>query len=116
MLQQFYKQSRDDAKAIKVLQETAGLEYNEALQYHVVIRENNRIIPRNLDKAVEEREELKHAATMLMQDRILRCPYCKSSNVKKISFTGKAVSVGTLGLISNKIGKQWHCNNCKSDF
>lgn len=46
----------------------------------------------------------------------LHCPYCKSTNVKKISFTGKALSVGTLGILSKKIGKQWHCNNCKSDF
>lgn len=46
----------------------------------------------------------------------VHCPYCKSTNVKKISFTGKALSVGTLGILSKKIGKQWHCNNCKSDF
>lgn len=46
----------------------------------------------------------------------VHCPYCKSTNVKKISLTGKALSVGTLGILSKKIGKQWHCNNCKSDF
>ena len=46
----------------------------------------------------------------------VHCPYCKSTNVKKISFTGKALSVGTLGILSKKIGKQWHCNNGKSDF
>lgn len=46
----------------------------------------------------------------------LHCPYCKSTNVKKISLTGKALSIGTLGILSKKIGKQWHCNNCKSDF
>lgn len=44
------------------------------------------------------------------------CPYCNSTNIKKLSFTKKAISIGGLGILSNKIGKQWHCNNCKSDF
>lgn len=44
------------------------------------------------------------------------CPYCKSANVSKISTLSRAVSVELLGLASSKVGKQWHCNNCKSDF
>lgn len=44
------------------------------------------------------------------------CPYCKSTNVSKISTLGRSVSVGLFGLGSSKIGKQWHCNGCKSDF
>ena len=44
------------------------------------------------------------------------CPYCKSSNVSKISTLSRAVSVELLGLASGKVGKQWHCNSCKSDF
>ena len=45
-----------------------------------------------------------------------KCPYCQSADVKKISTAGRAVSVGLFGLASKKIGKQWHCNKCKSDF
>lgn len=44
------------------------------------------------------------------------CPYCKSTNVKKISGAGKAASIIGFGLFSKKIGKQWYCNNCKSYF
>lgn len=44
------------------------------------------------------------------------CPYCKSSNVRKIGAGGRLVSVGMLGLAGSKVGKQWHCNNCNSDF
>lgn len=44
------------------------------------------------------------------------CPFCKSSNVKKISGSSKAVSVALWGLFSQKVKKQWHCNNCGSDF
>lgn len=46
----------------------------------------------------------------------VHCPYCNSTNVNKISSTKKAMSVIGFGILSNKIGKQWHCNNCKSDF
>ena len=44
------------------------------------------------------------------------CPYCKSTNTKKISGTSRFMSTGIFGLASGKIGKQWHCNSCKSDF
>lgn len=44
------------------------------------------------------------------------CPYCKSTNVKKISTTSRVVSTGLFGLASKKIGKQFHCNGCGLDF
>lgn len=45
------------------------------------------------------------------------CPYCHSKNTKKISGISKAGSVALLGVFAvGKVGKQWHCNNCKSDF
>lgn len=47
---------------------------------------------------------------------IVMCPYCKSTNVVKLSMLGKVVSVEVLGAASNKIGKQWHCNDCDSNF
>ena len=50
------------------------------------------------------------------QSRRVTCPYCKSINVKKIGQLNRTVSTGLFGLGSKKIGKQWHCNNCGSDF
>lgn len=50
------------------------------------------------------------------QNNAVTCPYCKSTNVTKISTAGRVLSVGLFGLGSSKVGKQWHCNNCKSDF
>lgn len=46
-----------------------------------------------------------------------KCPYCKSSNVKKISHFFR----GATGLFNPKklfsdIDKTWHCNHCKKDF
>lgn len=46
----------------------------------------------------------------------IECPYCKSKDTKKLGVLSRTVSVGLLGFGSSKIGKQWHCNNCKSDF
>ena len=46
----------------------------------------------------------------------VECPYCHAANVRKISFLGRSLSSGILGLGSGKIGKQWHCNKCGSDF
>lgn len=46
----------------------------------------------------------------------IQCPYCKSFDSKKISAGSRIVSTGLFGLGSSKIGKQWHCNSCKSDF
>ena len=48
--------------------------------------------------------------------RIPKCPICGSTNLKKLSFANKAVSVGVFGLLSNKINKTWECKNCKSTF
>lgn len=46
----------------------------------------------------------------------ITCPYCQSTNCKKIGIVGRSISFGLFGFGSSKVGKQWHCNNCKSDF
>ncbi|MDE7355002.1 MAG: hypothetical protein K2O06_18440, partial [Acetatifactor sp.] len=40
----------------------------------------------------------------------VKCAYCGSVNVKKISWFERALSAQIWGLASSKIGKQWHCN------
>lgn len=52
----------------------------------------------------------------LATNPIVTCPYCKSTNTTKISGISKAGSVMMFGIFSQKVKKQWHCNNCKSDF
>lgn len=68
---------------------------------------------------IQAREE--HEKEKLIQDFQYRnnaeCPYCHSKNTKKISGLSKAGSVAMFGVFAvGKVGKQWHCNNCKSDF
>lgn len=40
------------------------------------------------------------------------CPTCGSTNVKKLDALDRAVSVGTLGVLSNKINKSFKCKDC----
>jgi len=44
------------------------------------------------------------------------CPYCSSTNTKKITATSKAVNTALFGIFGTKRHKQWHCNKCGSDF
>lgn len=46
----------------------------------------------------------------------VKCVYCKSTNVKKISTSSKVVNTALFGFFGTKKHKQWHCNNCNSDF
>lgn len=47
----------------------------------------------------------------------ITCPYCQSTNTKKISNLSKAGSVALFGIFAlGKTTKQWHCNECDSDF
>lgn len=48
---------------------------------------------------------------------IVECPYCHSTNTNKITNTSKAVHTALFGIFSmSRNSKQWHCNNCNSDF
>ena len=61
-----------------------------------------------------------HERVQLEQDlasgKRVVCPYCKSTNTEKISTVSRAVSVSLVGAASGKIGKQWHCKQCGSNF
>lgn len=61
-------------------------------------------------------EELRRKMAAIPDRPRVQCPYCKSFHTKKISATSRMFSTNLFGLASNKIGKQWHCNSCKSDF
>ena len=45
------------------------------------------------------------------------CPYCGHYDTKKISKASKVGSVALWGVYGlAKASKEWHCNNCGSDF
>lgn len=49
------------------------------------------------------------------QSQTIQCPYCNSTNTTKIGTTSRMFSTLMLGL-GGKVGKQWHCRDCNSDF
>lgn len=80
------------------LVEEYGIDPMDALMFEEVLKFNNYEIPADYDEALKEYRI--HNA----DKRKLHCPYCHSTDVKKITFTHWA------------FGRQWHCNNCNSDF
>ena len=50
------------------------------------------------------------------ETHIPKCPTCGSTDIKKISGISKATSVALWGILSQKVKKQWHCNNCSSEW
>lgn len=81
------------------------MDYPQAIQ--IVIRER-----------VEAVEEFNRALERVKENEAkkVHCPYCNSTSVKKITATSRTTSILVWGIGSGKIGKQWHCYNCKSDF
>ena len=48
---------------------------------------------------------------------VVHCPFCNSSDCKKISDMSKAASAAIFGVLAlGKISKTWHCNSCGSNF
>lgn len=46
----------------------------------------------------------------------VKCQYCNSTNVQKITTTSKVVNTALFGIFGTKRHKQLHCNNCGADF
>lgn len=46
----------------------------------------------------------------------VECPFCHQYWTTKIGTGSRMLSAGLFGLGSKKIGKQWHCHFCNSDF
>lgn len=59
-----------------------------------------------------EREPYETYYPQLASNPKPKCPTCGSTNVEKISTLNRAVSIGIVGLASDKIGKQFCCKNC----
>lgn len=76
------------------------------IDYQMKLREIAKINEQEIEEEYKKQE----------QANLPKCPYCQSTNLKKITGSDRFISVGLFGLASKKVGKQWHCNNCKSDF
>ena len=119
----------DVTKVVKLLliyYKKDDLNCNEKKEAYEIIRKEFHITPHNFEKAFDEKTMTvaeincdpirKSTKTTQQSSSQVTCPYCKSTNTKKISTVSRAGSIGLFGIFSKKVGKQWHCNNCGSDF
>ena len=66
---------------------------------------------------LKQQESSNSANTKSKEDNKVRCPYCNSTNIKKITTGSKVAHTALFGIFSmSRNSKQWHCNSCKSDF
>ena len=79
-----------------------------------IYKEQKEILQKRIRKSEESR--INEYQQKYLAEHNIHCPYCNSTNVTKIGTVNRAVSVGMFGLASKKLGKQWHCNGCGSDF
>lgn len=92
-------------------------EYNKQVKKQIEL--NQRLTEWHRKKLLEQQS--KNIAIMLKDEEkrniSVSCPYCKSNNTSKITITNKAVHTAIFGMWSmGRNTKQWHCNNCNSDF
>lgn len=65
---------------------------------------------------LQQQDLVKMQEKMVVTNNVPHCPTCDSTNIKKISTISKAGSVAIWGIFSRKVHKQWHCNNCGSEW
>lgn len=115
---------RDDNinEGLAFIRKTCNCDENTAKMLWVDLKceiPNEENIWTKLEKSGEENrkaEEIRKAREEVKYYGNAECPYCHSKNTKKISGVSRVASVGFFGFASKKIGKQWHCNKCGSNF
>lgn len=81
------------------------LKKNDPIEYQLKISQFKANLKQQESSNVEEEDNTPH------------CPYCNSTNIKKITTGSKVAHTALFGIFSiSRNSKQWHCNNCKSDF
>ena len=66
---------------------------------------------------LQQQESSNSANAKPKEDNKVHCPYCNSTNIKKITTGSKVAHTALFGIFSmSRNSKQWHCNSCKSDF
>ncbi|MCI8371983.1 MAG: zinc-ribbon domain-containing protein [Lachnospiraceae bacterium] len=96
------------AKIIGIFMKIANCGLKDAISTVNKIIEDNEI-PKFLFLKPEEPDE------QIIQNKP-HCPTCSSTNIRKISGISKAGSIAMWGIFSRKVHKQWHCNNCGSEW
>ncbi len=108
------EKKEDYISAIGKIRKKTSLNLVDGSDLVDIIREIRAVPPTFTPKyPLENREKLYGNSKVKKAE----CPYCHSTDTKKISGLSKAGSVALFGVFAlGKTGKQWHCNQCNSDF
>lgn len=72
---------------------------------------------RKVIKDYREKERVQaNPGKPVIEEPTVECPYCHSKYTRPINFFERFISTDVWGLGSDKIGKQFHCNNCDANF
>ncbi|WP_418752479.1 zinc-ribbon domain-containing protein [Frisingicoccus sp.] len=105
----------DYMQGLRNLRDKCNLELSDTVTLANIIKETKKVPKEyNSDQNSEYRKILSQLETS--NPNIPKCPTCGSTNVQKISVTSKAVNTALFGIFGTKRHKNYHCNNCKSDF
>lgn len=88
------------------------LDQGQRKYFKNLYKEQNEILQKRIRKSEENR--INEYQQKYLAEHNIECPYCHSTNTSKISTVNRAISIGTFGLASSKIGKTHKCNNCGS--
>ena len=107
----------------------APTDYNEKLDKLICPFCNNKLIDTGLPvgdfhligKATDWNQKLQQEQSDAIREQKREsnrphCPFCNSTDVRKISGGERAVSILGLGLLSKKINKSFKCNKCGGTF
>ena len=72
----------------------------------------NKMVDAELAEVKKDKEEVESWTSNKPRKPDIKCPTCDSLNTYKISGMSKSVSVGLFGLFSQRVKRQFHCNNC----
>lgn len=104
-------------EAIVFMKEKTNCSTEEAYEVYKELKQMVKAKPLQQWERDKYEKEYKHSTQQQNPPKPqITCPYCNSTNTKKISTVSRAGSILGFGILSKKIGKQWHCNNCGSDF
>lgn len=71
----------------------------------------------NIENEASFSDLMKEVKSVNNKKSIVTCPFCQSTNCKKISGASKVGKVALFGVFAaGSVSKTWHCNNCGSNF
>lgn len=109
--EELFLQLLDEEQKKDILQNNEEDTYMQLLDEEDLIPNDN-----SVTHHVEYDKQKNNISKTIISTPKVTCPYCQSTDTKKISGTSRFMSTGIFGLASGKLGKQWKCNKCKSNF